>query len=213
VVTGFVFSSCDFGDRSVCSERQRRSTKSHEPRRTKILPNALVQRWAILLLVVISIPLLTRIAHADGGVVLCQRTAAPFNITVFFTDIPLRPGPADLSVLLEKTGHSPILDARIFIELEHAEGTIIRAEATRSQARNKLLYCSLIEVPLSGQWKMRVHVRHGNESVEMLTDLVVAAPQPLLVSYWKLIAAPAVVVILFILNQWLRRNPLIPPKA
>jgi hypothetical protein len=33
------------------------------------------------------------------------------------------------------------LDARVLIELEHEAGTIIRAEATRSQAQNKLLYC------------------------------------------------------------------------
>jgi len=38
VVTSFVFSLCDFVDRSVCPEKQRRSTKSHEPTRNKILP-------------------------------------------------------------------------------------------------------------------------------------------------------------------------------
>jgi hypothetical protein len=35
VVTSFVFSSCDFVDRSFCPEKQGRSTKSHEPTRTK----------------------------------------------------------------------------------------------------------------------------------------------------------------------------------
>src|SRR6185369_13863220 len=39
VVTSFVFSSCDFVDRSVCPEKQGRSTKPHEPTRTKILPS------------------------------------------------------------------------------------------------------------------------------------------------------------------------------
>src|SRR5262245_8900323 len=97
-----------------------------------------------------------QIARADGGVVLFQQTSAPFTITLFSTEMPLRPGVADLSVLLEQPdGHSPILDAHVFIELEHEAGTIIRAEATRSQARNKLLYCSLINLPKSGQWKVR----------------------------------------------------------
>jgi hypothetical protein len=150
---------------------------------------------------------LVQIARADGGVVIFQRTSPPFIITMFSTEMPLRPGPADVSVLLEKTeGHSPILDAQVFIELEHEAGMIIRTEATRSQARNKLLYCSLIDVPLSGQWKMRVHVIHGNNAAEMLSNLVVAAPQPVLVSYWKLFAVPPVTIVLFIINQWLRRR-------
>jgi hypothetical protein len=170
--------------------------------------------WSFLLVVLISLSPLVQIARADGGIVIFQRSSPPFIITLFSTEVPLRPGPADFSVLLERIeGHSPILDAQVFIELEHEGGTIIRAEATRSQARNKLLYCSLIDIPLSGRWKIRVHVVHGNDAAEVLSDLVVAAPQLVLISYWKLIAAPAVIIILFILNQWLRRSPLIPQKT
>src|SRR5262252_1877886 len=169
--------------------------------------------WSHLLLVLLLLSLV-RIARADGGIVLCRRTGAPFDITVFFAEMPLRPGLADLSVLLEQAeGHSPILDAQVIIELEHEGGMMIRAEATRSQARNKLLYCSLIDVPLSGRWKMRVHVMHGNQAAEVLSDLVVAAPQPLLLSYWKLTAAPPVIFILFIVNQWLRRRSSIRERA
>jgi hypothetical protein len=166
------------------------------------------RRWLMLLLVLTSLSLLTRIAHADGGVVVCRRTLAPFNVTVFFTEMPLRPGPADLSVLVEDTHeHSLILDAQVLIELEHEAGTIIRAEATRTQARNKVLYCSLIDLPAAGQWKMKVHVRHRNNAAEIVSDLVVLDPQPVLLSYWQLIAAPPLIIILFLLNQWLRRGP------
>ena len=169
--------------------------------------NALVQRWSILLLVLISLSLLTQIARADGGVVLWQRISAPFTITLFSTEVPLRPGVADLSVLLESTeGHSPILDARVLIELEHEAGTTIRAEATRSQARNKLLYCSLINLPSPGQWKVRLQVKRGDSSSEVLSDLVVAAPQPVLLSHWELIAVPPIIIGLFITNQCLRRK-------
>jgi hypothetical protein len=82
----------------------------------------------------------------------------------------------------------------------------IRAEATRSQARNKLLYCSLIDLPWAGHWKMRVRARRGDDRAEVLQDLSVAAPQPLLLSYWKLMAFPPTVIILFVINQWLRRR-------
>jgi hypothetical protein len=164
-------------------------------------------RWSSYLLLLFLLVSLVRTARADGGVVLCRRTGAPFDLTVFFAEMPLRPGLADLSVLLEQVeGHSPILDAQVFIELEHEKGMIVRAAATRSQARNKLLYCSLIDVPLSGRWKMRVHVIHGNNAAEVLSDLVVGAPQPLLLSYWKLTAAPPIIIVLFIVNQWLRRR-------
>jgi hypothetical protein len=164
-------------------------------------------KWLRLLLIALSVLTLTQIARADGGVVLWQRTAEPFTITLFSTEMPLRPGPADLSVLLERTeGHSPILDAQVFIELEHEAGMIIHVEATRSQARNKLLYCSQINLAASGKWKMRLHVIRGDNKAEVLGDLVVAAAQPVLLSYWKLIALPPVIIILFILNQWLGKS-------
>src|SRR6266566_1266834 len=174
------------------------------PRR-KADRRALRYRWSCLLLILIFLPTLVGIARADGGVVMCQRTSEPFTITVFSTEMPLRPGPADLSVLLEQADeHSPILNGEVSFELTHETGMIIRAEATRSQARNKLLYCSLTDLPLAGHWKMRVRARRGKDRAEDLQDLSVAAPQPLLLSYWKLFSLPVVIGLLFVMNQWLR---------
>src|SRR5882724_11020687 len=164
-------------------------------------------RWAFLLVVFISLSALVQIARADGGIVIFQRASPPFTITLFSTEMPLRPRPADLSVLLEQPdGHSPILDAQVFMELQHEAGMFIRAEATRSQARNKLLYCSLINLPKSGQWKMKLHIRRSDTRAEMLSDLVVAPPQPVFLSHWELIAVPPIIIGLFITNQCLRRK-------
>ena len=161
----------------------------------------------LLLLILMFLPSLVPIARADGGVVMCQRTSAPFSITLFSEEMPLRPGPADFSVLLEQPdGHSPILDAQVFITLQHENGTIIRSEATRNQARNKLLYCSLITLPKSGHWKMMLHVTRGREKADMLHHLIVAAPPSVLLSNWKLISLPPVIIMLFIVNQWLNRE-------
>src|SRR6266850_8465610 len=174
---------------------------------TKKLGRSICRRRWSLMFILICVPPLVRVARADGGVVMCQRTSAPFTITLFSTETPLRPGPADLSVLLEQPdGRSPILDAQVFMELEHEAGMIIRAEATRSQARNKLLYCSLINLPAAGHWKIRLHISRSNTRAEMLSDLVVAAPQPVFLSHWELIAVPPIIITLFILNQWLRRR-------
>jgi hypothetical protein len=175
---------------------------------------ALRYRWYCRLLIVILLSTLAGIARADGGVVMCQRTSEAFTITVFSTEMPLRPGLADLSVLLEQAGeHSPILDGEVLFELTHETGMIIRAQGTRSQARNKLLYCSLIDLPLPGHWKMSVRARRGNDSAEVLQDLSVASPEPLLLSYWKLIAFPPTVIILFVMNQWLRGRRSINPAG
>jgi len=161
----------------------------------------------LFLPILIGLFVLVRIARADGGVVMCQRTSASFTITLFSSEMPLRPGPADLSVLLEHpVGHSPVLDAQVFINLEHESGTIIRTEATRSQARNKLLYCSLLTLPKAGHWKMMLHVVRGNEKADMLYDLVVTELPPVLLSNWTLISLPPLVIILFLFNQSLRRK-------
>jgi len=190
------------------AKAKRRKENSLETRQ-RFAPLRLGARNLFLLLILIFLTALVPIARADGGVVLWQRTSAPFTITLFSTEVPLRPGVADLSVLVESTeGHSPILDARVLIELEHEGGTIIRAEATRSQAQNKLLYCSLINIPQSGQWKMRLHVRRGDSNAEVLSELTVAARQAVLLSYWKLIALPAITVIFFICNQWFQSRQL-----
>jgi len=164
-------------------------------------------RWSFLLIVFIFLSPLVQIARADGGVVIFQQTSPPFNITLFSTEMPLRPGPADLSVLLEQPdGHSPILDAQVLLELEHEGGMIIHAEATRIQARNKLLYCSLINLPAAGHWKTRIDIRRGDTRTEALSDLLVASPQPVFLSHWELIAAPPTIIIVFMLNRWLRRS-------
>ena len=159
------------------------------------------------MLLFIALSPLVQTAGADGGVVIFQQTSAPFTITLFSAEMPLRPGPADLSVLLEQPdGHSPILEAHVFMELQHETGMVIEAEATRIQARNKLLYCSLINLPRSGQWKIRLQVRRGDSNAEVRSNLVVAAPQPVLLSHWELIAVPPIIIGLFITNQCLGRK-------
>jgi hypothetical protein len=160
-----------------------------------------------VLLIAFVFIIVAKIVQADGGIVLWQRTTGPFKVTVFSTQAPLRTGPADISILVESAGESrPIMDARVFIELQNEADGIVNAEATHRQARNKLLYCSLINLPEAGNWKMKTTVEHGGERAEMMGDLTVTRPQPMLLSYWQLIAFPPVIIILFIINQSLRRR-------
>jgi len=160
-----------------------------------------------LLLVALSLSTPVCSVRADGGVVLWQQTTGPFTVTLFSAEMPLRPGPADLSVLLERPGgHSPVMDARVFIELENEGGMTVSASATHDQARNKLLYCSLMNLPAAGRWKMKLNVSRGGERAEVPGDLNVAEPRPALLQYWELISFPPIIMVLFLINQWLRRS-------
>ena len=162
----------------------------------------LVPGW---LLVVLCFLTLSKNVRADGGTVLCQRTIDSVLVTVFSTQSPLRPGQSEISFLVESVADShPILDAQVFVELENDSGTRLRAAATREQARNKLLYCSLIYLPAAGHWTMKIIVNHGGGKSVLFHHFTVAGSQSPLLAHWRLMIIPPLCVLLFIMNQWLR---------
>lgn len=142
--------------------------------------------------------------RADGGNVLWQRTMGSVTVTTFTTQSPLRPGPADISFLVENNEQSrPILDAQVFVTFQSETGVTMRTEATHTQARNKLLYCTLIDLPKPGHWKMTLLVVHVSERIEFVSDLAVIEAQSPLIAYWNLLAFPFTVAIVFIFHQGL----------
>ncbi len=160
-----------------------------------------------MMFIALSVSMLTSTVRADGGTVLWQRTTEPFTVTVFTAESPLRTGPTDISLVVESADESHrLVDAQVFITLENEAGTTVQAEATHRQARNKLLYCSLINLPEPGHWKMKIIVEHGSERAEFLDHLIVSGKKPMVIAYWKLLAFPPTIMILFVINQWLGRN-------
>ena len=144
---------------------------------------------------------------ADGGTILCQRTSDSIVVTVFTTETPLSTGASDISFLVESAADAhPILDARVFVELESESGKSLHAEATRELARNKLLYCCLLDLPETGHWTMKVIVKHATGRSVLIHHLQVAEPQPTLLAYWKLLIFPPLLTFLFMANQFLRRS-------
>ena len=165
------------------------------------------QLMLCLLLGLLSIWLLTRSVLADGGEVLCQRTSDSIVMTVFSAQRPLRTGPSDISFLVESAVDShPILDARVFVELESESGRSLHAEATRALARNKLLYCCLLDLPEPGHWTMKVIVKRGTGRSVLIHHLQVTAHQPMLLAHWKLLILPPLLTFLFMANQFLQRG-------
>jgi hypothetical protein len=126
------------------------------------------------------------------------------TVTAFTTQSPLRPGLADISFLVENNEQSrPILDAQVFVTFQSETGVAMRTEATHAQARNKLLYCALIDLPQPGHWKMTLLVVHAAERMEFVSDLAVSQPQSPLIANWKLMAFPFAIATLFIFQQGL----------
>ena len=158
----------------------------------------------VLLPLIVSILTMSINIRADGGSVLWKRTTGSITVTAFTTQSPLRPGPADISFLLENNGQSqPILDAQVFVTFQSETGSNLRTEATHAQARNKLLYCTLIDLPQPGRGKMTLLIVHGTERVEIVSDLAVSEPQSPLITNWKFVAFPLTIAILFMFQQGL----------
>ena len=162
-----------------------------------------------LLLVTISASAI--IVRADGGVLLWQQTTGSITVTAFTTQSPLRTGPVDISFLIENNEQSrPILDARLFVVIEDESGATIRSEATHDQARNKLLYCSPMNLTKAGRWKISLIVMHGGEKNSLVNEVQVIEAQSPLIAHWKLLAFPFTLAILFVFHQrlaWKRSLP------
>jgi len=148
-------------------------------------------------------------ALADGGMVLMRRSSGPFVITVFTAPTPLRVGPAELSVLIQDTkNHQPVLDTKVILSLSREEGYFepIKVEARRTQAKNKLLYTAPLELPVAGRWKLDLTVMSNSEAASISGIMTVEPPRLFLLTYWWSLALPPICILIFVINQWLKRR-------
>jgi hypothetical protein len=146
-------------------------------------------------------------AHADGGFVELNQEVGPFVVTVFSAPDPLRAGPVDISVLVQDRGsRQPVLDGEVLVRLQSPAGVTLVERATREAAQNKLLYSALINLTEAGLWELEVTIKHGTDTAKVQGQKSVAAPRPFLISYWRSLSLPPIVVVVFALNQWLRRS-------
>jgi len=171
-------------------------------KKSKIESSIRGQSLSQALLVVLTICASAIMVRADGGSVLWQQTRGSITVTAFTIQSPLRIGPADISFLIEDNKQSrPILDSRVFVAFEDASGVTARGEATHDQARNKLLYCSMINVVKSGSVRMKVIVTDGSEKYYLDNEVEVSGRQSPLIQNWKLLTFPFMIAILFVFHQ------------
>lgn len=163
--------------------------------------------WRNALLLAPLLLALSSRAHADGGLVQLHQTAGPFVVTVFAAPNPPRVGLVEVSVLAQDSADGrAALDVEVLVRLRSAGGTVVVGRATREASRNKSLYSASMSLPEAGRWGMEVTIKRGGSAASALGQLSVVAPGPLLLSYWRSLSLPWIIIILFAMNQWLKRR-------
>ncbi len=138
--------------------------------------------------------------RADGGKPQWRSRAGPYEVSVFTAPVPLRAGPADISVLVElETDKSLVLDADVSMRFQD-----ISVSATHALATNKIMYAANVSLSSPGTWDCELVVRgpKGTGSAHGAIE-VIPAEQPLR-HYWPYFAMVPAGILLFILNQRLK---------
>ncbi len=159
--------------------------------------------------------------RADGGAIIARETVNGLNLTVFAAPVPLRAGPADVSVLVQDAQGQAILDATVEIgwtsavpaaspdwlppccSMNTLQGL---TPALRSHSQNKLLYGALLPIRSAGESEISVHVKSPQGEASLNIPINAAPPRAPLLAYWPLLAFPPVAIGLFAVHQRLSRH-------
>lgn len=141
---------------------------------------------------------------ADGGALQLHRQAGPFIVSVFTTPPLPRTGPVDFSVLLQSSAAlTPVLDAEVEVIARDGRGVTVSRGAVHEQAQNRLLYAAVLTLPHDGEWSYQVTVRRGATAVEAGGTLRVFTESSRLVSHWRALSFPLVLLLLLAVHQGL----------
>ena len=173
-------------------------------------------------------------ACADGGVVRFRGAQGPFVVTIFTTPAPTPDNAIDVSLLVQRTNSNdaildatvdllvtppPLLVAKPMEQLCGLRGIAFlgpmpgqgpaqpSVRATRAQASNKLLYAAPIRFGVPGNWTLDAIVTRGSDSVRVSCVIAVGPPAGRLTELLPYFLLPPLIVILFALNQSLRKKP------
>ena len=155
---------------------------------------------------------------ADGGSLIVRKQSGPIVISVFSSELPVRVGTTDLSVMVQRASdETPVMNAKIMLRLTKTTSgdvTEVAAPATHARATNKTLYGAQVTVPSAGLWRLSAEVSTDAASGDASADLNVLPPAPPVERYWPYIALVPFAVLLFAFNRWLRRRrEFISPRA
>jgi hypothetical protein len=155
------------------------------------------------------IPHPSSLLRADGGTVRLSERQGNYRLTVFTTPTPLRAGPVDVSVLVQDaaTGE-PVSDVQVTIEASRrgSPAVTIRHPATTEAATNKLYCAATFDLPEPGWYALEVSVAGALGEAQVHLDLEAADPPPPGFAMWPWVGWPALVILLFSVQQVLIRR-------
>ncbi|HLG97394.1 MAG TPA: FixH family protein [Bryobacteraceae bacterium] len=164
-----------------------------------------MNRRLVFLLFAAATPVL-----ADGGAVILHKRTQALTVTAFASPAPPRAGPLDVSVLVQSSDTlEPVLDAQVWLRFAKPGSQTEEVQATRTQAKNKLLYAASTQLADPGDWQLSIETRTraGATPVTVSGSLTVAPEQRNLDAYSAYIALPFLALIILALHQWLRLRP------
>jgi hypothetical protein len=159
--------------------------------------------------------------RADGGAILAKDTVNGLTVTVFASPLPLRAGPADISVLVQDAKNRAVLDATV--ELGWTSTSPAASDdwlppccsmatglgltpALRTHSQNKLLYGAILPIRNAGASEISVSVKSQQGHAGLTIPVTASPPRAPLLAYWPLLAFPPMAIGLFAVHQRLARR-------
>jgi hypothetical protein len=138
--------------------------------------------------------------RADGGTVRLSHEEGNYQITVLTTPTPLRAGPIDISVLVQKAGTLELVsDEQVALKLTRRgdSGGSITQLATAEAATNKLFRAAHFELREPGWWDVDLSIDGPLGHADARAELPLAEPLPAWQALWPWFCWPALVIALF----------------
>jgi hypothetical protein len=151
------------------------------------------------------------VATGDGGAVRYSERRGDRLITVFTAPTPLRPGIADVSVLLQDANlGKPLLDVPVIVyahPIRHPQGRF-RTPATTDAATNKLMRAAQLHLSEPGPWRLELVVEDSRQWPPIGFDVDVAEALPPWMQMGPWIGWPLAAIGFFAIHQLLVRRRL-----
>ena len=157
---------------------------------------------------------------ADGGVILARQTINGLDLTVFASPVPLRAGPADISVLIQDTATGmAVLDGAVEVAWSSVSPSAPewlppccsmntatdKIAATLAHSQNKLLYSAIVPIRSSGASELVIRATAGSREALLSCPVEAGPPSPPAAAYWPWLALPPFCIVGFCLHQRISR--------
>ena len=167
----------------------------------------------------LAILFLGEACHGDGGAIIARQVVDDLEVTVFASPAPVRAGPVDVSVLVQR-GEKSVLDATVEITCRPSSASapswvppcctmdakVERIPALRAHSNNRLLYSAIVPMKSAGPSELLISVSQGGREVSIACEIEVQRSLPPALAFWPWLAFPPVAIAGFALHQRLAKS-------